>query len=80
MELGIPELVIILVIVILLWGPGRVAKIGGELGSGIRAFREGLTEKDDDEEDPGAARILKPQDQETAQLDPDGEHTNSEKR
>lgn len=40
--LGIWELVIILVIVIVLFGVGRISKISGELGSGIRAFKEGL--------------------------------------
>jgi sec-independent protein translocase protein TatA len=40
--LGIPELVIILVIVIVLFGVGRVSKVFGELGSGIRAFKDGL--------------------------------------
>lgn len=41
-NLGTPELLIILVIVFLLFGVGRVSKIAGELGSGIRAFKEGL--------------------------------------
>ncbi len=41
-RLGPLELVIILVIVVLLFGVGRIGKIAGELGSGIRAFREGL--------------------------------------
>jgi sec-independent protein translocase protein TatA len=36
------EWIIILVIVILVFGVGRIGKLGGELGSGIRAFREGL--------------------------------------
>lgn len=40
--IGLPELAIILVIVILLFGVGRIGKIAGELGSGIRSFREGL--------------------------------------
>jgi len=40
--LGLPELLIILVIVIVLFGVGRVSKIFGEMGSGIRAFKEGL--------------------------------------
>jgi sec-independent protein translocase protein TatA len=35
-------LIIILVIVIVLFGVGRIGKIAGEMGSGIRAFREGL--------------------------------------
>jgi sec-independent protein translocase protein TatA len=42
MEVGIPELLIILILVILLFGVGRISKVAGELGSGIRAFREGL--------------------------------------
>ncbi len=42
MNLGPTELIIILIIVILLFGVGRIGKIAGELGSGIRSFREGL--------------------------------------
>lgn len=45
---GIQELLIILVIVILLFGVGRISKIGKELGSSIRSFRTGL--KGDEEE------------------------------
>jgi sec-independent protein translocase protein TatA len=47
-SLGPTELIIILVIVIVLFGVGRIGKIAGELGGGIKAFREGL--KSDDEE------------------------------
>jgi sec-independent protein translocase protein TatA len=46
MQLGPLELGIILVIVILLFGVGRIGKIAGELGSGVRAFRDGLKEPD----------------------------------
>ena len=48
--LGGPELLIILVIVILIFGVGRIANIGGELGKGIKEFRKGL--KPDDEKKP----------------------------
>jgi sec-independent protein translocase protein TatA len=41
-SLGPTELIIILIIVILLFGVGRIGKIAGELGGGIRAFRDGL--------------------------------------
>ena len=42
-HLGTTELVIIFVIVILLFGVGRIGKIAGELGSGIRSFKGGLS-------------------------------------
>ena len=44
MSLGPTELIIILVIVILLFGVGRVGKIGGELGTAVANFRKGMTE------------------------------------
>jgi len=40
------------VIVIVLFGAGRIGKIAGELGSGIRAFREGLQGKDKKKDEP----------------------------
>jgi sec-independent protein translocase protein TatA len=49
-RIGVPELLLILVIVILLFGVGRIGKIAGEIGSGIRNFREGL--KGDEEKKP----------------------------
>jgi sec-independent protein translocase protein TatA len=41
-SLGTTELILILAIVILLFGVGRVSKIGGEVGSAVREFRKGL--------------------------------------
>ncbi len=48
-RLGPTELAIILVIVILLFGAGRIGKIAGELGAGIRHFRQAM--QDDSSED-----------------------------
>ncbi len=50
MNLGPTELIIILVIVIVLFGVGRISKIAGEMGSGIRSFKEGLQGPDADKE------------------------------
>ncbi len=50
MNLGPTELIIILLIVVLLLGPGRIAKSAGDLGKGIREFRRGL--KDEPEQSP----------------------------
>lgn len=53
---GITELLIVLVIVLVLFGVGRISKIAGEMGSGIRAFKEGLqgteSEEKKQEEEP----------------------------
>jgi sec-independent protein translocase protein TatA len=46
---GLPELGIILVIIVIIFGVGRISKIGGELGSGIKAFKEGLEGEDEEE-------------------------------
>ncbi len=46
-HLGSTELIIILVIVILLFGVGRIGKIAGELGKGIRTFQSGLKGEED---------------------------------
>jgi sec-independent protein translocase protein TatA len=49
-DLGAPELIIILIIILLLFGPGRIGKVAGEVGRGIRNFREGLNGKDESTE------------------------------
>ncbi len=41
-HLGPTELIIILIIVILLFGVGRIGKIAGELGGAIKNFRESV--------------------------------------
>ncbi|MEA3375026.1 MAG: twin-arginine translocase TatA/TatE family subunit [Chloroflexota bacterium] len=57
-QLGTGELILVLVIVLLIFGVGRVSKIGRELGEGIRQFREGLSGKEgeakEDETDEAA--------------------------
>jgi sec-independent protein translocase protein TatA len=62
--LGLPrgaEWIVILVIVLLLFGPGRIGKIAGELGRGIRAFREGLgKEKQEDEQSMDSSGNIEP--------------------
>ncbi len=55
MRIGPLEIAIILVIVVLLFGVGRIAKIGGELGTGIKEFRKGLKEDGSEEATAEAA-------------------------
>lgn len=51
-NLGTMELIIILVIVILLFGVGRISEIAGEMGKAVRAFQDGVSgeKKEQDEE------------------------------
>ena len=47
MDIGTPELLIILFIIIMMFGVGRIAKVGSELGQGLREFRRGLKGDED---------------------------------
>lgn len=62
--LGLPrgsEWIIILIIVIILFGPGRIGKIAGELGKGIKSFREGLNaETQDDKQSEDSKGNIEP--------------------
>jgi sec-independent protein translocase protein TatA len=58
MDIGAPELLIILAVVLLIFGPGRILRISQELGEGIRQFRKGVEtqpepEPEDEKEPPG---------------------------
>lgn len=59
MDIGAPELIIVLLIVLLLFDPERLGRTLGELGQGVPSFREGLTGKSD--EKPDAPAEVKPE-------------------
>ena len=43
-SLGMPELIVILLIVVLLFGANKLPQLGRGLGSAIRNFKDGMTE------------------------------------
>ncbi len=53
--LGLPELLVILVIVIVLFGASRLPRIAKSLGSSAKEFRKGLDEGEDEDEDDASA-------------------------
>jgi sec-independent protein translocase protein TatA len=53
-NLGPGELIIVLLIVIVLFGAGRVSKLGGEFGTAIREFRKGINAGEKEEAQPEA--------------------------
>lgn len=56
MPIGIPELLIVLVIILVIFGPKRLPMLGRQLGGGMREFKDSITGKgdSDDAEDDDA--------------------------
>jgi len=46
--LGVPELVVILVVALLIFGPGKLPEIGSALGKGIRDFKKAFEGSDEE--------------------------------
>ena len=49
-HIGPTELIIILVIVLVIFGVGRIPEVGNALGKGIRQFRRGISGEEEEEE------------------------------
>ncbi|HKY07664.1 MAG TPA: twin-arginine translocase TatA/TatE family subunit [Candidatus Binatia bacterium] len=47
--LGVPELMVILVIALVIFGPSKLPQIGSGLGKAIRDFKKGVTGGEDDD-------------------------------
>ncbi len=56
-NIGPMELIIVLVIVLVIFGPKRLPSLGRQLGSGMREFKDSITGKARDEDDLGAGSI-----------------------
>ncbi len=52
MGIGFTELIVILVIILILFGPGKLPEIGKALGRGIREFKRAQKDLTDEEEGP----------------------------
>ncbi|MEA2440286.1 MAG: sec-independent protein translocase protein TatA [Thermoleophilaceae bacterium] len=56
-SIGLPEIAIVLLIVLVIFGPKRLPQLGRSLGSGMREFKDAVTgnRKDDDDDAPELA-------------------------
>ena len=73
-QIGPMELAIVLVIVLLIFGPKRLPGLGKQLGTGMREFKESITGKDkDDDDDARPSRADDRRDVEAALGRPEGE-------
>jgi sec-independent protein translocase protein TatA len=72
--IGIPELIIVLVIVLLVFGPKRLPQLGKQLGGGMREFKDSIQGKgndaDDADDDAAAGRPELTRAQQADVLDP----------
>lgn len=50
--LGTTELIIILILVLVIFGAGKLPQVGGALGKGLRNFKDGVKDLDEEEKDP----------------------------
>ena len=50
-RLGLPELLVILAIIIVIFGANRLPGLGRGIGDAIRGFKEGMKTDDDDKDD-----------------------------
>jgi sec-independent protein translocase protein TatA len=63
MGIGVPELLIVLAILLLIFGPKRLPQLGKQLGGGMREFKDSITNRskdDDDDEDETSAPAAQP--------------------
>ena len=46
-DIGLPELLVIFIIVLVLFGPGKLPDVGKAIGEALRGFKKALKEPDD---------------------------------
>jgi sec-independent protein translocase protein TatA len=51
-NIGLPEILVVLVIALIIFGPKRLPELGRSVGKGIREFRASVSGQDDDDESP----------------------------
>ena len=54
MNIGPLEIGLVLLIVLVIFGPKRLPQLGRSLGSGMREFKDAVTGKGKDDDEPGA--------------------------
>jgi sec-independent protein translocase protein TatA len=54
--IGLPELVVVLVIVLIIFGASRLREIGGALGGAISEFRSSVSAQDEEDQEPVEAK------------------------
>ena len=76
-NIGPMELIIVLVIVLLIFGPKRLPGLGKQIGTGMREFKDSISGKGDDDDDederPAKRSAQRPAEVEAAAAHPEAE-------
>ena len=67
--LGTQELLIILVLVMIIFGAGKLPQVGSALGKGLRNFKKGVNDANEDEEEIEEAKVEKIENQDKDKKD-----------
>lgn len=59
MGLSVPQLLIILVIIAVIFGTKRLKEVGGDLGSSVKSFRKAMNTAKDDKPEPPPKRLTR---------------------
>jgi sec-independent protein translocase protein TatA len=54
-NIGLPEILVVLVIALIIFGPKRLPELGRSVGKGIREFRSSISGNDDDDDEEESA-------------------------
>ena len=60
--IGATEMIILLVVILVVFGPKRLPEMGRSLGKGMREFKDSISGKDDDDRDEPVQRAIGTQD------------------
>jgi len=58
--IGMPELLVILVIILIIFGAGKLPEIGGAIGKGIKNFKKATNEPDEIDVTPDSKKKIEP--------------------
>jgi sec-independent protein translocase protein TatA len=55
--IGVPELIVILIIVLIIFGAGKLPEIGSAIGKGIKNFKKSVHESDENDKAPDRKKV-----------------------
>lgn len=60
MQIGVWQIAIIAIVILVLFGRGRISEMMGDFGKGVKSFRKGLNDEEETKSQQAAARIEGP--------------------